>query len=326
MNIRENIEDKELKNLSQYAAKARNTQGRYVFEEEDDMRTCYAKDRDRIIHSHAFRREKHKTQVFINPSNDHIMDRLTHTLEVTQIAKTIATALSLNETLTEAIALGHDTAHTCFGHAGESALNTISINNNKGGYKHAEEAYRRLIVLSGLNLTKETMDGILKHSGLSNNPNAVTLEGQIVPFADKIAYLTSDFENAISMGIVNGFDDLPKEVTNTLGYTKSDMIDTLIKSIIRSSYDKPSISMEEDVYGAFAEFREYNFKNIYYNPILVESNKRTKMIVNCLYEFYVEHPEYMSDISEKDDIVQSVIDYIAGMTDKYALERFHSLL
>lgn len=326
MNIREITEKKEIDTLSKFAAKSCLSVGRENPEKEDDMRTCYAKDRDRIIHSNAFRREKHKTQVFILPSNDHIMDRLTHTLEVTQIARTIAVSLSLNETLTEAISLGHDTAHTCFGHAGESALNNLSINYGKGGYKHADEAYRRLNKISKLNLTKETLDGILKHSGLSNMPNAITLEGQIVPYADKIAYLTSDFENAISMGIISGFDALPKNVLSTLGENKSQMIDTLIKSIIKKSIDKNQISMEDDIFDAFSDFREFNFKNIYYNPTLVESNNRCKMIVNCLFTYYISNPDKMSEITEPKDIIQSVIDYISGMTDKYALDKFNSLL
>lgn len=326
MNIREVIEKKEMDTLSKYAAKSCLSMGRTNPESEDDMRTCYARDRDRIIHSNAFRREKHKTQVFILPSNDHIMDRLTHTLEVTQIARTIAVSLSLNETLTEAISLGHDTAHTCFGHAGESTLNKLSIEYGKGGYKHAEEAYRRLNIISKLNLTKETMDGILKHSGLSNKPDAITLEGQIVPFADKIAYLTSDFENAISMGLIEGFNALPKNVLTILGDTKSQIIDTLINSIVRNSMGVNQISMEDNIFDAFTEFREFNFKNIYYNPALVESNNRCKMIVNCLFTYYITNPEKMSEITEPMDIVQSVIDYISGMTDKYALDKFNSLL
>jgi len=325
MYIREIVEEKEEHQLSEYAAKSKNSRGRERQEAPDTIRTCFARDRDRIIHSHAFRREKHKTQVFINPKSDHIMDRLTHTLEVAQIAKTIAVALSLNETLTEAIALGHDTAHTCFGHAGESALNKLSIKHGKHGYKHAEEAYRRLNVLSGLNLTYEVLDGIKKHSGISKNPDAITLEGQIIPFADKIAYLTSDFENAISMGVVGGFDDLPKEVTAVLGKKKSAMIDTLIRSIINSSLNMPFITMGEEIYEAFKEFREFNFKNIYYNPVIIESNKRADMIVNCLFEYYLNHPASFENM-DNSDTIQNIIDMIAGMTDKYALDEFNKLL
>lgn len=325
MKIRESVEEKECLYLSPFAAKSKFSKGREREEQPDEVRTCFAKDRDRIIHSHAFRREEHKTQVFVNPSNDHIMNRLTHTLEVAQIAKTIAVALSLNETLTEAIALGHDVSHTCFGHAGESAINKISLEHNKGGYRHAEQAYRRLNVLSGLNLTKEVLDGIAKHSGISNNPDAITLEGQIIPFADKIAYLTSDFENAIYMGIVSGFEELPKEVINTLGSNKSAMIDTLISAVINTSFGNPFIKMDEEIYQAFLEFREFNFTNIYYHPVLIESNKRAKLIVRCLFEYYVDHPELVLENGET-DIIQGAIDMVSGMTDKYALDTFNELL
>ena len=326
MTIREQIEEREINTMSEFATKSRFSLGREVPENEDIMRTCFARDRDRIIHSHAFRREEHKTQVFIMPKSDHIMNRLTHTLEVTQVAKTIANALSLNETLTEAIALGHDTAHTCFGHAGESIINDISKEYNKGGYKHAEQSYRRLNILSNLNLTKETLDGIAKHSGLSNNPNAITLEGQIIPFADKIAYLTSDFENATSMGIVSGFEDLPKEVTNILGKTKRDMINNLIVAVINGSYEKPRISMTSEIYDAFSEFREFNFKNIYYHPTLIESNKRCKMIVRSLFDYYMLNPDKVPGALESEDKVQTIIDWISGMTDKYAMNEFYSFL
>lgn len=318
------IEEKEIESLSKYACKSRNSLGREKEEEvlENDIRTCFAHDRDRIIHSHAFRREKDKTQVFILPQNDHVMNRLTHTLEVTQIAKTLAVALNLNETLTEAIALGHDTAHTCFGHAGERTLNRISLNNGFSGYNHALQAYRRLNVISGLNLTKEVLDGIEKHSGLSNNPSAITLEGQLIPFADKIAYLTSDMENAISMGIIK---DYPNFVKKELGKNKSEIITTLIKGIISASYDAPSISMDGIVYNSFKNFREFNFEEIYYNPILVEQNRKCEVIINYLYEHFLKYPEKIVDVSSHEDIKQVVIDYIAGMTDKYAMHIFNDM-
>lgn len=322
MNIRQTIEQKELKTLSEFASKSVNSLGRNIEEKEDDIRTCYAKDRDRIIHSHTFRREKHKTQVFIMPKNDHVMDRLTHTLEVAQIAKTIATSLDLNETLTEAIALGHDTAHTCFGHAGERALSKLSESHGKGKYKHAEQAERRLNILSGLNLTKEVMDGIKNHSGVQQKPQAMTLEGQIVQYADKIAYLTSDMENAISMQVLKGIHQYPEEITKYLGNTKNKIINKLVCSIIEASYGKPYITMDDDTYHYFTEYRNFNFKNIYYNPILQESNRRCEMIVEILFDYYVEHPEYIRDFNENYDIVQNVIDYIAGMTDNYATDQF----
>lgn len=325
--IREMIEAEEKEILCPYAAHSYKSRGREKKEEEDSLRTCYMRDRDRILHSHAFRREKGKTQVFIAPKDDHIMNRLTHSLEVSQIATTIARCMSLNTFLTEAIALGHDTAHTCFGHAGESALNKLSIEHGKGPYLHAEQAYRRLNKLSGLNLTYEVLDGIRQHSGLSANSSSFsTIEGRIVQFADKIAYLTSDFENAISMGIVKGFDSLPKEVTNVLGSSKRSMINKLIHSIVDNSIGTPELSMETEAFGAFVEFREFNFREIYYHEKLQESNKRGKMVVRCLFEYYMQHPEDMTTITEPDDLIQSVIDHIAGMTDSFALDTFRQYL
>lgn len=321
MNIRERIEKSE-SYLNTYAMKSKDTLGREVLEEADDMRTCFAQDRDRIIHSHAFRREKDKTQVFILPHNDHIMNRLTHTLEVFQISSTLATALNLNQSLTEAIALGHDTAHTCFGHAGERALNNISKEYNLSGYNHALQSRRRLNIISHLNLTKEVLDGIEKHSGLSNSPTAITLEGQLIPFSDKIAYLTSDLENAISMGIVK---DYPEFVKKELGKRKSDIITTLIHSIVETSFDKDYIKMDEQVYKSFVKFREFNFNEIYFNDILMEENRKCEFIIRYLFEHFLKYPEQMKEISDENNLPLSIIDYIAGMTDKYALESFSNM-
>ena len=315
MEIRKQIEEREKKILSPFAAFSSDSKGRDMFEEPDDVRTCYAIDRDRIIHSFSFRKEKDKTQVFIMPQNDHCMNRLTHTLEVTQVAKSIAVALGLNETLTEAIALGHDTAHTCFGHAGERALNNLY----KEGYSHSLEVKRRLNVLEKKNLTKEVIDGISKHSGLSNRPNAITLEGQIVPFADKIAYLTSDYENAVEMGIIKG---LPERVIKNLGATKGEIIDTLISSIIRSSYEKNQIMMDEEVFKEMVYFREFAFNEIYFSDKLMKENQKAEHIIQHLYEYFVKHPKEMTEISDYHDIERSVVDYIAGMTDNYALTTY----
>ncbi len=315
MNIREKIEEREKNTLSEFAAFSANSEGRTVYENPDDVRTCYAIDRDRIIHSYAFRREKDKTQVFILPSNDHCMNRLTHTLEVAQVAKSIAVALGLNETLAEAIALGHDTAHTCFGHAGERALNMLY----GGGYSHAEEAERRLNFLEGKNLTKEVLDGIKKHSGLSNSPNAITLEGQIVQFADKIAYLTSDYENAVEMGIVNG---LPERVIDNLGNTKGKIINTLVSSIILASQDKNQISMDDKTYEEMVFFRNFAFNEIYFSKKLMEENEKAEHIIQHLYEYFVKNPHKMTRITDLGDIERSVVDYIAGMTDNYALTTY----
>jgi dGTPase len=316
LSIRELTEKKEYEILSKYATKSDSSLGRDFPEEPDSIRTCFAKDKDKIIHSHALRREKDKTQVFILPQNDHIMNRLTHTLEVVQVAETIAKALNLNMELAQAIAFGHDTAHTCFGHAGERALDRIS----KNGYNHALEAERRLNVISGLNLTKEVIDGIKNHSGISNTPKALTLEGQIIPFADKIAYLTSDMENAISMGIIK---DIPEEVKIHLGKTKSEIMTTLITSIINASYDNDKIVMEDDIFKYFIKFREFNFNEIYFSDVLMEENKKGDFIIEYLYNFYLKHPEKIHyNEKENGDLERYIVDYIAGMTDKYALNKF----
>lgn len=316
MNIRENIEKREHEILSPYAAKSSESLGRYKKDTVlDPVRTCYAIDRDRIIHSFSFRKEKDKTQVFILPTNDHCMNRLTHTLEVVQVAKSIAVALNLNETLAEAIALGHDTAHTCFGHAGERALDKLC----SSGYIHAEETFRRLNIIENLNLTKEVIDGMKNHSGLSNNPSALTLEGQIVPFADKIAYLTSDFENAIDMGIIS---DLPDRVKMQLGSTKGKIINTLITSIINASYDKKQIKMEDDIFEEMKFFREFAFNEIYFSKKLVEENEKAYHIIEHLFEYYTKHPWEMSEVSDPNNVERSVTDYIAGMTDTFALNEY----
>lgn len=319
MSIRERVEQQEIDTLSVYAAKSRYSLGREREEKPDDMRTCYARDRDRIIHSHAFRREKDKTQVFILPNNDHIMNRLTHTLEVSQIATSLAVALNLNYSLTEAIALGHDTAHTCFGHAGERALNKISTELNLGGYNHAKQARRRLNTISKLNISIEVLDGIENHSGLSNSPTAMTLEGQLIPFADKIAYLTSDLENAVSMGLINDYPDFVKK---ELGPTKSKIIKKLVTSIVDTSFEKDHISMDDDIFESFSKFREFNFKEIYFNDMLQEENRKCEFIINYLFEHFRKYPELITEISDENNLDLSIIDYIAGMTDKYAMQLF----
>lgn len=315
MDIRKRIEESELRNLSKYAAKSCESKGREIYEEPDPIRTCYAIDSDRIIHSRPFRREKDKTQVFIIPTNDNCMNRLTHTLEVAKIAKAIACALNLNQTLAEAIALGHDTAHTPFGHAGERALNDLYI----GGYIHSKEAYRRLNVLCGMNLSKEVINGIVNHSGLSNHPEAITLEGQIAPFADKIAYLTSDAENAIEMGIIK---DIPERVKKNLGEKKGQIIDTLIGSIIETSMDQDHISMDPTIFEEMKFFKDFAYENIYFSKPLMAENDKAVHIINHLYEHYMANPQDMLKITDENDIARSVVDYVAGMTDHFALNEY----
>lgn len=315
MNIREQIEQREHQNLSPYAKKADESLGREQKIEEDSMRTCFMRDSDRIVHSHVFRREKDKSQVFILPENAHIMNRLTHTLEVTQVAKSIAIALNLNESLTEAIALGHDTAHTCFGHTGESVLNRLS----PYGYNHAKAAYRRLNVLCNLNLTKEVLDGIVNHSGVKNTPVAMTLEGQICPFADKIAYLPSDIENAIWVGIIK---DIPERFQKSLGRNKSQIMKTLIHALVETSYDKPEIKMDESVFKEFVALRQFCFEEIYKSPTLLEEKHKGEIIVEYFYHYFKKYPWKIPDYTEDMDVEQAVIDYIAGMTDRYAMDLF----
>lgn len=315
MNIRNNIEKREHEILSPYAQKSDESLGREYPISEDELRTCYMRDRDRIVHSHAFRREKDKSQVFLFPDNAHIMNRLTHSLEVTQIAKGIASALSLNEDLAETIALGHDTAHTCFGHAGEAGLNEVF----ELGYDHAKAAYRRLNIISNLNLTKEVLDGIANHSGLSNNPAASTLEGQICPFADKIAYLTSDMENAITEGLII---EIPERFQKSLGTSKSQIIKTLVRAIIEESYGKKQIKMEESVYQEFKALREFCFQEIYFHPILREQKLRCKMIVQYLYRYFQQNPDKLPKTEVEGSINQQIVDYISGMTDSFAMNLF----
>lgn len=312
--IREQVEKRE-EALSPYAAKSSGEHLRPKKEPLDPVRTCWAIDRDRIIHSNAFRREEGKTQVFILPHNDHLMNRLTHTMEVAQVAKSLASALSLNNDLTEAIAFGHDTAHTCFGHAGERTLNKL----NPKGYIHAEEAERRLNVLSELNITDEVIDGIRHHSGLTNFPQARTLEGQLAPYADKIAYLTSDISNAIKMGIIA---DIPERFRNTLGYSKPEIVETLINGVIDASVGKDRIQMDEDVFTEFQALREFAFNEIYYNPDIVEENRKSELVVEYLFEYYMKHPEVMPHYNEGKARKRQVTDYIAGMTDRYAMSMF----
>lgn len=321
MNIREKVEELEEKKLSKFATLARNSKGRGYEEEKDSIRTCFQIDRDRIIHSKAFKRLKGKTQVFIMPKDDHFMNRLTHTLEASQIARTIAVSLNLNETLTEAIMLGHDLAHACYGHPGEEALDALFHK----GYDHEKEVIRRVEVLEkrgstqGLNLSFEVIDGISNHSGFTNKPKASTKEGMIAPFADKIAYLSSDMENAIEAGIIGG---IPKSIRNVLGDTKGQMIDVMVKDIIYTSYEEPNIRMSDEVFQAVDEFRNYMFENVYFSDICRSQAKKAKRIIKELYYFLKENPwEIPADYKDK-CVEQNIVDYISSMTDRYVTELY----
>lgn len=326
MTIRENIENTEEKNLSQYASLSKNSKGRDVEEKECKYRTCYTRDRDRIIHSKSFRRLKRKTQVFLVPEGDHYRTRLTHTLEVSQIARTLAKTLRLNEDLTEAIALGHDLGHTPFGHMGERVLNELM----PSGFEHNKQSVRIVEKIErngeGLNLTWETRDGILNH-GTECKPG--TLEGKCVQLADKIAYINHDTDDAINAKILKE-TDIPKEYRDVLGSSVRKRIDTLIVSTIEASKDKNDILMDKKIYKVMYELRGWLFANLYNSErVRAEEGKAVHMIEN-LYEYYRKNidklpQEYkiLLDKGEKKDIV--VGDYISGMTDEYAIYKFESL-
>ena len=327
MNIRESMEQRERKLLSPYASHSAETRGREHPEEECDVRTTYQRDRDRILHCKAFRRMKDKTQVFLAPQGDHYRTRLTHTLEVSQIARTIAKALRLNEDLVEAIALGHDLGHTPFGHAGERALDQV----HPGGFAHYKQSVRVVEVLekngNGLNLTWEVRNGIMNHR-TSGNP--FTLEGQVVRFSDKIAYIHHDMDDAQRAGIITE-DDIPVTMRTFLGYTTRERLNTFVHNIIENSMGKDSISMSPDVFEAMMELRALMFRNVYENPVARKEEDKVIQMLSELYGYYTDHPEAMS--REYRELVeyrgvpkgQAVCDYISGMTDQYSMEKFREI-
>lgn len=326
MNIREQSEELERKYLSPYASLSCESQGRDREEEQCDIRTVYQRDRDRIIHCKAFRRMKHKTQVFLAPMGDHYRTRLTHTLEVAQIARTIAKALRLNEDLTEAIALGHDLGHTPFGHAGESALNDVCSQ----GFEHFKQSIRVVEILEnngkGLNLTKEVRDGIVNHR-TSGNPS--TLEGKVVRLSDKIAYINHDID-AIRGKIITE-KDIPKEYADILGDTTKVRLDTLIHDVVSHSIDKNDILMSPEVENAMMGLRKYMFKNVYTNPLAKSEETKAKAMLKMLFEYYMRNIELMPEefiylIEEKgQDEERVVCDYIAGMSDQYSVAKFQQI-
>ncbi len=324
--IREMLEEQEEKRLSPYAALSKNTAGRDYPEEKCDIRPEYQRDRDRILHCKAFRRMKHKTQVFLAPEGDHYRTRLTHTLEVAQIARTISKALFLNEDLTEAIALGHDLGHTPFGHSGEDVLNRLC----KGGFDHSEQSVRIVEVLEkdgkGLNLTKEVRDGILNHQS-SGHPK--TLEGQVVRLSDKIAYLNHDVDDAIRGGLLEE-KDIPEEYTRVLGYNVHDRLNSLIHDVIRNSTGKDHIEMSPDYEKAMFGLRAWMFRHVYTGGKAKAEEGKAKKMIELLFQYYMEHPdgmpeEYTRLIDTGTDQERAVCDYISGMTDNYAIEKFEEL-
>ncbi len=308
---REEIEKREYEILSPYATKAAETKGRVYPEEKCDIRTEFQRDRDRIIHSKAFRRLMHKTQVFLAPEGDHYRTRLTHTIEVSQIARTICRGIGLNEDLAEAIAMGHDLGHTPFGHIGEKALNDI----HEGGFRHNIQSLRVVDVLEGdpkkggINLTTEVRDGILNHTG-STVP--FTLEGQVVKTSDRIAYINHDIDDAIRSGIIKQ-EELPKDCIKHLGKDHRTRINTMVSDMIKSSYNKEIISMSRDVLKYMNELRDFMFVSVYLNSSVKknENNEEVELIIKTLYEHYGKN--------------ENAKDMIAGMTDRYAIKTYEKL-
>lgn len=321
--IRLITEENERKILSSKACLSSQSKGRAIEEEECPVRTCFQRDRDRIIHSQSFRRLKHKTQVFLAPSGDHYRTRLTHTLEVSQIARTIARALSLNEDLTEAIALGHDLGHTPFGHAGERALDKLC----SSGFKHYEQSVRVVECIEkngeGLNLTDEVKNGILCHT---IGEDAYTLEGQIIRIADKIAYINHDIDDAIRANVM-AEEDIPLDLRLSLGMSKSERINNMVFNVINNSEDK--IAMSEDYWQMFNELHDFMFLAVYKNPVCKSEEVKAVAMLEKIFEHYISHPEDLpSDyrlICEKDGVERAVCDYIAGMSDTYSLKIFNQL-
>ena len=324
MTIREQIEKREQEILSPYACLSINSRGRQKEEAQCDIRPVFQRDRDRILHSKSFRRLKNKTQVFLTPKGDHYRTRMSHTLEVSQNARTIAKALRMNEDLVEAIALGHDLGHTPFGHAGEFILDEIY----EGGFKHNEQSVRIVDKLEkdgeGLNLTWEVRDGILNHQ---TKLMPSTLEGKIVRFSDKIAYINSDFDDAIRAQLVCE-EDIPLEIRKELGFDTRTRLDHMIHNIIINSADKNDIMMSKETAEAMKELRVFMFENVYKNPIAKSEEAKAKAMLEQLYYYYMVHidelPEkLLSMLDQGEDKGRVICDYISGMTDQYAIKKFH---
>jgi len=324
MTVREELERLEHRRLNPLASFADRSKGRPhpEPEREEDVRTCFQRDIDRIVHSKSFRRLMHKTQVFLQPEGDHYRTRMTHTLEVARIASTITRALGLNEDLAEAIAMGHDLGHTPFGHAGE-----VALSNCLGRpFRHNEQSLRVVDVLEkdgqGLNLTYEVRDGILCHTG---DPWPETLEGQIVRRSDQIAYVNHDIDDAIRAGILTD-DDIPREITALLGHDHSSRINTLVTDIIRVSREAGAVCLSPEVEKALKDLRSFMFENVYRSPIAKGEESKAKDMLCRMFEYYLAHPEAIPEDFHPqlsfEGIERTVCDYIAGMTDNYAVDKF----
>ena len=336
MNIREKIESFERLTLIDSATYSNRTKGRAIKEDDDKIRTPFMVDRDRIIHSKSFRRLKHKTQVYIKTFGDHYRTRLTHTLEVSQVARTVGVGIGLNETFIEAIALGHDLGHVAFAHNGEEVLNKFL----DGGFKHNEQSVRVVTKLEnsgkGLNLTEEVIEGILNHSGLSNNNSHNkdrTLEGRVVQYSDKIAYINHDIDDSVRAGLLSE-QDLPKEILNVLGKTHSERINTLVTDLIDTSLKNINqgnniVKLSDEIECAMRELRAFMFKNIYHSDALKEERNKAKFILEQLIDYYMKNIEKMPglyiEIAKEEGEKRAVADYIAGMSDDYCLNQFNNI-
>ena len=323
MNIREKFENKEAGFLSSKACLSAKTKGRILLEPKCDLRTDFQRDRDRIIHSNSFRRLKHKTQVFLSPEGDHYRTRLTHTLEVSQVARAIANGLLLNADLTEAIALGHDLGHTPFGHAGERALDKVV----PGGFRHYDQSLRVVDKLEkggkGLNLTYEVRDGIVCHT---RGKEAFTLEGRIVKLADKIAYINHDIDDATRAGVMCE-EDIPLEIRKALGFSKSDRINTMVRNVVENSVD--TIQFSPDIQQPFDELHAFMFEKVYTNPVCKGEETKAMDVIIRLYDYLLEKPEKIPQayhyIIEQEGVHQAACDYIAGMSDRYLVSVYKNI-
>ncbi|MBQ3557199.1 MAG: deoxyguanosinetriphosphate triphosphohydrolase [Oscillospiraceae bacterium] len=325
MTLREQIEQRELEQLSPYGCAAVNSRGRQREEAECDVRTCFQRDVDRIVYCKAFRRLKHKTQVFLQPEGDHYRTRMTHTLEVGRIARTIARALGLNEDLTEAIALGHDLGHTPFGHAGERLLAAVM----PGGFAHYQQSVRVVERLEkggeGLNLTWEVRNGILCHT---KGQPAATLEGQVVRLADHIAYINHDIEDALRGGIIYPMD-IPLEISNVLGFTHGERINRLVADAIEASRGQDYIRQTDEVGQAMLALKDFMFASVYTNPLAKGEEGKAQEMLRMLFGYYCENPDELpsdfQNIRMEEGVERAVCDYIAGMTDPFAVQKFEEL-
>ena len=319
--MKETVYANERNSLCARAFLSEDTAGRLKALRPCPVRTDFMRDRDRIIHSKSFRRLMHKMQVFLAPEGDHYRTRLTHTLEVTQIARTLARALRLNEDLTEAAALGHDLGHTPFGHSGERALNRLCPN----GFRHNEQSLRVADKLENLNLTVEVRDGMLNHSG---DGRASTLEGQLIKFADRIAYINHDIDDAIRAGILSE-SDIPREIADVLGSSHSARINTLVENMIANTQNTGVLSMQPEVAAAMDSLRSFMFDRVYTNPVAKGEESKAKDIMRKLFDYYYTHPDKLPEDFipqlDFDGISRTICDYIAGMTDKYAIYKYSEI-